>query len=123
MINEKGIAKSKEFLGFSGTDCEAIIDLIKPDTISKVVVHGLRQEGSWIWQPQTLEVFVPDDAGEWKSLGTTSEFAGKTNGTMTFSFKSVKTQTVKVLIKNWGQIPKENPGLETKPGYLLMKLR
>lgn len=114
VINEKGMAKSKEFLGFSGNDCEVIIDLIKPETISKVVIHGLRQEGSWIWQPQTVEAFALNEKGEWRSLGLTDDFAGKTNGTMTLDFESVKTQQVKVLIKNWGEIPTGNPGAGNK---------
>ncbi len=114
VINEKGMAKSKEFLGFSGNDCEVIIDLIKPETISKVVVHGLRQEGSWIWQPQTAEAFALNEKGEWQSLGLTDDFAGKTNGTMTLDFESLKTQQVKVLIKNWGEIPTGNPGAGNK---------
>lgn len=114
VINEKGMAKSKEFIGFSGNDCEVIIDLIKPETISKVVMHGLRQEGSWIWQPQTVEAFALNEKGEWRSLGLTDDFAGKTNGTMTLDFESVKTQQVKVLIKNWGEIPTGNPGAGNK---------
>ncbi len=114
VINEKGMAKSKEFLGFSGNDCEVIIDLIKPETISKVVIHGLRQEGSWIWQPQTVEAFALNEKGEWRSLGLTDDFAGKTNGTMTLDFESLKTQQVKVVIKNWGEIPTGNPGAGNK---------
>lgn len=114
VINEKGMAKSKEFLGFSGNDCEVIIDLIKPETISKVVVHSLRQEGSWIWQPQTVEAFALNEKGEWLPLGLTDDFAGKTNGTMTLYFESVKSQQVKVLIKNWGEIPTGNPGAGNK---------
>lgn len=122
VINEKGMAKSKEFLGFSGNDCEAIIDLIKPETISKVVVHGLRQEGSWIWQPQTAEVFAMNEKGEWQSLGLTDDFVGKPNGTMTINFEPVTTQQVKVMIKNWDEIPSGNPGAGNKAWLFISEI-
>lgn len=122
VINEKGMAKSKEFLGFSGNDCEAIIDLIKTETISKVVVHGLRQEGSWIWQPQTFEAFALNENREWMSLGLTDDFVGKPNGTMTINFEPVKTQQVKVMIKNWGEIPSGNPGAGNKAWLFISEI-
>lgn len=122
VINEKGMAKSKEFLGFSGTDCETVIDLIKPETISNVVVHGLRQEGSWIWQPQTAEVFGLNEKGEWQSLGLTDDFNGKSNGSMTINFEPVKTQRVKVMIKNWGEIPAGNPGAGNKAWLFISEI-
>ncbi|HET9432319.1 MAG TPA: family 20 glycosylhydrolase, partial [Chitinophagaceae bacterium] len=75
--NEKGLAKSKQFLGFSGVDCEAVIDLGKEEKISNVVVHCLRETGSWIWQPQTVEVFVSNNGSDFTSVGLTDDFIVK----------------------------------------------
>lgn len=108
--NEQGLSKAKQFLGFSGTNCEAVIDLIKPESISRVTIHALRDEGAWIWQPQTLQVFIRDEKGDWQSMGLTDDFKGISNGTMTIEFSSVKTQQVKVIITNWGEIPAGNSG-------------
>lgn len=114
VINEKGMGKNKEFLGFNGNDCEVIIDLIKPETINKLLVHGLHQESSWIWRPQAVEAFALNEKDEWQSLGLTDDFVGKPNGIMTISCQPVKTQQVKVVIKNWGEIPAGNPGAGNK---------
>lgn len=112
--NNQGLSKAKQFLGFSGTDCEAIIDLIQTETISKVTIHALWDAGAWIWKPQSMEVFILNDTGNWQSAGVTSEFTGSGNGTMKIDFPSVKTQKVKVVIKNWGDIPAGNSGAGSK---------
>jgi len=116
--NEKGLAKSKQFLGFSGVDCEAVIDLGKEETISNVVVHCLRETGSWIWQPQTVEVFVSNNGSDFTSVGLTDDFVvkvkGLETGTMKVAFNSTNTRYVKIVVKNWGEIPAGNPGESSK---------
>ncbi|MEO6541095.1 MAG: beta-N-acetylhexosaminidase [Ferruginibacter sp.] len=58
--NEKGMAKSSEFLGFNGTDLDVTIDLGKEMDVSKVTVHVLKQTGSWIYLPSQVEVtYIP----------------------------------------------------------------
>ena len=58
--NEKGLAKSSEFLGFNGTDLDVTIDLGKEMDISKVTLHVLKQTGSWIYLPSQIEVtYIP----------------------------------------------------------------
>lgn len=116
--NEKGLAKSKQFLGFSGVDCEAVIDLGKEEKISNVVVHCLRETGSWIWQPQTVEVFVSSNGFDFTSAGLTDDFIVKVKaletGTMKVAFNSTNTRYVKIVVKNWGDIPAGNPGENSK---------
>lgn len=116
--NVKGLSKSKEFLGFSGTDCEAVIDLGKDELISKAVVQTLRQTGSWIWQPLSAEVFVSADGKEFVSAGLTDDFTvtlkGLEKGTMTVEFAARKARFVKVVVKNWGDIPAGEPGAGNK---------
>ncbi len=116
--NEKGLAKSKEFLGFSGADCEAVIDLGKEEMISKAVVHTLRQTGSWIWQPLVTEVFVSSDGNNFESAGLSDDFKitikGLEKGTMKVEFQPRKARYIKLLIKNWGEIPAGEPGSGNK---------
>ncbi len=58
--NEKGLARSSEFLGFLGTDMEATIDLGKDMEVSTVTLHTLKQNGSWIYLPSRVEVsYIP----------------------------------------------------------------
>ncbi len=116
--NEKGMSKTKEYIGFNAADCEAIIDFGKTETISTVTIHSLHHKGSWIWRPQTLQVFVLDENGNYKSVGLTDDFNAPTqgikNGTMIISFPATNTKAVKVLIKNWGEIPAGEPGAGSK---------
>ncbi len=58
--NEKGMAKSSEFLGFNGTDLDATIDLGKEMDVSKITLHVFKQTGSWIYLPSQVEVtYIP----------------------------------------------------------------
>ena len=112
--NENGLSKSKQFLGFSGTNCEALIDLGKEEKISNVVVHCLRETGSWIWQPKNVEVFVSRNGTDFTSVGSTDKFIIKTRGletgTMKVQFTATNARYVKVVARNWGDIPSGNPG-------------
>jgi len=110
--NEKGMARSAEFIGFNGKDCEAVIDFGKREYISKVVVHTLHQKGSWIWRPLTMEAFASEDGINFTTLGLTDDFEKKENGcgTMTVNFNSSNARYVKVIIKNWSPIPDHEPG-------------
>ncbi|MGB3005564.1 MAG: hypothetical protein WBC06_03580, partial [Chitinophagaceae bacterium] len=116
--NVKGLAKSKEFLGFSGVDCEAVIDLGKEEMVSKAVVHTLRQTGSWIWQPLVTEVFVSSDGSNYESAGLSDDFKitikGLEKGTMKVEFQPRKARYIKLLVKNWGEIPAGEPGAGNK---------
>ena len=114
--NEKGLARTKEFLGFQGTDCEAVIDLGKTDSIKNVKVHILNQVASWIWRPAYVEIFSSNDGTNFTSIGLTDDVSTLTgNGVLEKSFTNVTTRYVKVLVKNWGEIPQGNPGAGSKP--------
>jgi hexosaminidase len=119
VINEKGFARSREFLGFNGTECEAIIDLGESQLVSFVVVNALNRTSSWIWRPLTAEVFGSGDGQTWYSLKLTDDFEeskdGSGKGKMTMSFKATYARHVKVVVKNWGTIPEGNPGAGNKP--------
>ena len=112
--NENGLSKSKQFLGFSGTDCEAVIDLGKEEKVSNVIVHCLRETGSWIYRPLAVEVFISSNGTDFTSAGLTDDFKIKTKGletgTMKVEFAEKNSRYIKVVVKNWGDIPSGNPG-------------
>ena len=109
--NEKGRQKSKEFLGFEGKDCEAIIDLCKLTEIKEVTGHILEDSPGWIYRPKSIEVFLSTDGLSYQSAGKSDIFIEiyplKTVGV---SFAPLQARFVKVLIKNYGLIPAGNPG-------------
>lgn len=59
--NTKGLQRSSEFLGFNGTDMEAIIDLGRQDSISVISLHILVQEASWIYAPSSVTARISND--------------------------------------------------------------
>lgn len=116
VINEKGMARAMEFLGFNGTDCEALIDLQQPQQISSVTVHCFQAPGSWIWPPASMEAYSSVDGMYFSKLGVTKNFvpASNGNGSLTITFDNSFTQFVKVVIKNKGDIPGGNAGAGNK---------
>ena len=115
--NTMGRARSKEFLGFNGGDCEAMIDLGKEDKFSTVTIHTFRQEGAWIYQPLTAEVFISGDGKSFSSVGLTDDFVETKNGNgiMKVEFlMAAPARFVKVIVKNWGDIKAGNPGAGNK---------
>ena len=118
VINEKGFARTKEFLGFSGTDCEAIIDLGEIQEISFVVLNTFNRTSSWIWRPKKAEVFGSENGQTWYPLKQTEDFvkdkSGTGHGTMIMPFRKTFAKFVKVVVTNWGEIPEGNPGAGKK---------
>jgi len=118
IINEKGYARTKEFLGFKDNDCEAVIDLGESQLVSFVVVNTLNRTTSWIWRPQSAEVFGSGDGQTWYPLKQTDDFEEKDKltgkGTMTMAFKATYAQYLKVVVRNWGIIPEGNAGAGNK---------
>ncbi len=116
--NEKGFARTKEFLGFNGTDCEAVIDLGSSQSISSVIIHALTRPTSWIWQPRSAEVFGSVNGITFTSLGTTNDFIQSKsptgNGLMSIVFNAATVRYVKVLVKNHGTIAEGNAGAGNK---------
>ena len=113
--NEKGLLRSREFLGFNGTDCEALINLDSSQTVSSVTIHFFQQRNSRIWQPLSMEALSSDDGQYFSSLGKTDTLtiSNLGNGTMTVKGTNIG-RFVKVLIKNQGTIPEGNPGAGNK---------
>jgi len=116
--NEKGMARSKEFLGFSGTDCEAVIDLGKPEMIKEIIAHTLEQKGSWIYAPSGMQVWLSDDAENFRELPLNSSnllfTRSDPNGMIKALVPEKKARYVKIRLANAGTIPEGNPGAGNK---------
>lgn len=110
IINVKGLARSTEFLGFSGTDCEAMIDLGKQDTISNVTAHIFSQVSTWIWPPSSFTVQTSMDGINFTAIVNAGPPIIKGPNKVQLNFPAQITRYVKVFIKNKGIIPDGNPG-------------
>jgi len=111
--NEMGRARSTEFLGFNGTDCEATIDLGSTQKISDVKAHVFEQAASWIYRPKNFQVFISNDDKNYTELGSTDAMqfkdASNSNAILTVR-KNTEARYVKVKLTNTGIIATGNPG-------------
>jgi len=115
--NEKGLGRSREFLGWSGDDLEAVIDLGTSETVSSAVIHSLSSGGSWIYPPKYAEILVSSDGQNFTSAGKDENFEKTTgsNGVIRLAFSPVTARYIKVIVKNLGTIPDDKPGAGNKP--------
>jgi hexosaminidase len=122
--NEKGFARSKEFIAYEGKDCEVVIDFGKNEAFASATIHTLRRESSWIYPPSSLEVFTSTDGSNYTSVGVTASFketnSATGNGVMQLSFNNdYSVRYVKIVAKNYGTIPAGKPGAGHKAWLFL----
>jgi hexosaminidase len=114
--NEKGLARSREVLGWSGDDLEAIIDLGEDETINNVIIHSVYTGGSRVYPPKYAEMFISTDGQTFTSVVKAENFEKITssNGVIKLSFAPVTTRYIKVFVKNQGTIPAGKSGAGDK---------
>ncbi|HEX4373580.1 MAG TPA: beta-N-acetylhexosaminidase, partial [Puia sp.] len=111
-MSETGI-NSDEWLGWSGGDMEAVIDLGKEQQVTNVNAHVLDQKRSQVYPPAYLEAFSSVDGINFTSLGKTTEAVSQSSNMaiMNIQFSSVAARYIKVVAKNYGKIPEGQPGV------------
>jgi hexosaminidase len=110
--NERGLARSNEFIGFEGTNCDATIDLGTETSISSVKVHVLQLKASWIWFPSGVTISSSTDGTYASPIDSYTTYD---SNTVVCNFKqAVTTRYLKVSINNFGTIPEGNAGAGNK---------
>ena len=107
VVNEKGMSRSREFLGWLGKDCEATIDLGKTEDVNKVIVYTLSQGGSWVYPAKNVVVSYSNDGvnftkPEQKFI---SRYDESRQLEVDLSGAGIRARYVKVLVENFGIIP------------------
>ena len=112
IINEMGLARAKEFIGFRGNNMQAIIDLGTAQSISSVVVNAITSGGSRVYAPELAEAFYSVDGKNYKSVGKTADFASPMagKGTFTINFSPVTARYVQIIVRPVMQIAEGKPG-------------
>lgn len=115
VLNEKGLGRSREFLGFEGKDCEAVIDMGSPTDMSRVLVYSLAQGGSWVYPPKEVVVMYSNDGVNFtkpESQQFVSHFPKERNLEVKLNSdgSAIKARYLKVLVKNFGIIPQGMTG-------------
>lgn len=120
VINEKGLQRSYELLGFLGTDCIAVIDLGQAQTMNRIIAHTWEQTPSWIWRPTALEVYVSNDGQTFRAAKGTTTIAATASDWQAET--PVLARYVKIVLRNRGQIPANQPGAAQKAWLFVSEL-
>ncbi len=120
--NEKGLSRSKEFIGFEGNDVIIRIDLGEAQPVNKVIVHTLESQGSWIYSPAKVEVQLSTDNTNFTTIGTSDTFI-KTqatgNGILQINSNGTNGRYLILKVSNFGIIPVGKPGAGHKAWLFL----
>jgi len=101
----------KEWLGFSGKDLVAVIDLGHLQSFSSVTVDVLNAEHSWIYLPESIEVYVSADDSIYTLLNKADKkFISDLNRSIVIQTPGATARFVKVVAENIGEIPPGKPG-------------
>ena len=110
--SDKGIT-STDWLGWRGNDMDAIIDLGKPVSVSRVTIHALNKGGSRVYLPNNVTVLGSVDGKKFSPLGSSNAFEqdkSENSGTITVKFAPAKIRYVQVTAKNYEKIPEGKTG-------------
>ena len=112
------------WLGFSGNDLEAVIDLTKPANISRVGFRTCVDKGSWVFDARSIEVSVSTDGKTFTTVAKkdlpamTKESADKVY-THELDFAPTRARYVKLRAASEHSLP-EWHAAKGKPGYLFV---
>jgi hexosaminidase len=101
ILNEMGLSRPKEVVGYRGNNLQAIIDLGTTQSISSIVVHSLIIGGSRVYAPEVVEVFSSVDGESYKPLGKTAEYTSPLygKGNFTINFSPTSARYVQLIVK------------------------
>ena len=110
----------RDWLGFSGKDANATIDLGTPNAISNVTIGVLSNEASWIYYPSQIEVFLSQDGQSFNSVGKAFiDQIEAQKGNVQIEFPATTALYIKVVATNIGLIKDGNPGAGS-PAWLFV---
>ena len=115
-----GIIGSNDFRdgcwqGYEGNDFDAVIDLRKTRTISRISAHFLQDINSWIFMPLYVEFYASRDGRHFTRLGRVNnsvhpQQAGAVSKYFTLKVKPQAMRYVRVFAKNRGVCPPWHKG-------------
>lgn len=120
VVSTKGI-NSAEWLGFNGTNMEAVIDFGKAESFTSITLDALLLQGSWIYLPSSIDVLVSKNGKDFTPItGTTfSDSTVLSQHKLKISCANQTAQYLKIIAHNYGKIPEGKPGAG-KPSWLFI---
>ena len=123
LLGDKGFGTGR-WLGFSGNDLEAVIDLKQNTNVSSVSLNTCVDKGSWIFDARNIEVSVSADGKSFtkvasKSLPALEEQTPDNIYTYELTFPQTTTRYVKLTATSEHNIPEWHGG-KGKPAFLFV---
>lgn len=123
LLGDKGFGTGR-WLGFSGNDLEAVIDLKQNTDVSSVSLNTCVDKESWIFDARNIEVSVSADGKSFtkvasKSLPALEEQTPDNIYTYELTFPQTTTRYVKLTATSEHNIPKWHGG-KGKPAFLFV---
>lgn len=123
LLGDKGFGTGR-WLGFSGNDLEAVIDLKQNTDVSSVSLNTCVDKGLWIFDARNIEVSVSADGKSFtkvasKSLPALEEQTPDNIYTYELTFPQTTTRYVKVTATSEHNIPEWHGG-KGKPAFLFV---
>lgn len=123
LLGDKGFGTGR-WLGFSGNDLEAVIDLKQNTDVSSVSLNTCVDKGSWIFDARNIEVSVSADGKSFtkvasKSLPALEEQTPDKIYTYELTFPQTTTRYAKVTATSEHNIPEWHGG-KGKPAFLFV---
>ena len=123
LLGDKGFGTGR-WLGFSGNDLEAVIDLKQNTDVSSVSLNTCVDKGSWIFDARNIEVSVSADGKSFtkvasKPLPALEEQTPDNIYTYELTFPQTTTRYVKVTATSEHNIPEWHGG-KGKPAFLFV---
>jgi hypothetical protein len=107
--------KTGVWQGYEGVNIDAIVDLGSVQSIRKLSIRCMQDQGAWIFMPVDVSFWISDDGANYTLVSTIAhdvdEHAdGAIMKDFTLNIKNQKTRYVKVIAKNRGVCPSWHPG-------------
>jgi arylsulfatase A-like enzyme len=111
--------KDGSWQGFEGINLDAVIDLGKIMSIRKITAGFLREQGSWIFLPESIDFSISENGKDYKTVKRFStekpqEKEGSLIKDFSESFKETNARYIRVLTKNIGKCPSWHKGADGK---------
>ncbi len=94
-----------QWLGFSGNDLQAVIDLGKAQTVQRLALEVLNYHWQRMWAPVTLQLLASLDGTHYTELYRQDSFPVNGINKLDVPVTPVRAQYIKVIGTNKGEIP------------------
>lgn len=108
-----------QWVGFSGEDLDAIIDLESTQSVSQIGLNLLKYHWQRMWEPDTLTFSLSVDGVNYQEVYRTSEFSVNGINKINATIKPTQARFIRVFAKNKGIIPAGEYGAGGKAWLLI----